>query len=322
MYPLDQQATGSLRLLLVGEERDPTRQVRVLAGDKSSVAAMYKLDCLCRSGIDPPRTCRRNDHENLALEGTGPLQFFDDQIHAFFGIFGTFEPGIDANRIHRRLTGCRLEFLGIESTRDEVAPLEPQGVPGSRRFGATRFHRILRFDDAVASGRVLQTEDRVGRGVDSTDEDAVDQHEEQNSDDQDADTIGDRPRPVEPPHQLSGNQFHQIVEDPPDRDEQTTHEQAQSEGSDVARGGRTFGVGQRRDFALPPGRVDQHDDRRDDGCDRNEDLDRGWHRLGQGPPPSTAEQVSLDSPTDRGTDAVTDGRVDAADQTLEQPISR
>ena len=131
MYPLDQQASGSLRLLLVGEERDPTRQVRVLAGDKSSVAVMHKFDCLCRSGIDPPRTRRRNDHEDLALEGAGSLQLLDDQVHTLFGIFGAFKSGIYANRIHRRLTGCRFEFLRVESARDEVSSLEPQCVPGS-----------------------------------------------------------------------------------------------------------------------------------------------------------------------------------------------
>ena len=99
-------------------------------------------------------------------------------------------------------------------------------------------------------------------------------------------------------------------------------EHGDDQGAQVADGGRALHAHHRRHLALPGRRRDQHQQTRRRGERDGGGLAPVQHPLRRRPPTPASQHEAAHHLSGEHADPVADGRVEPADQTLEQPVAR
>ena len=250
--------TGVRRRLPVRQERNPARQIRILQRHNRGVAVVHRLDRTCRDRIDPAGARGRHDHQQLAVERGGALQFGQDHVHPrVFGV-GRRQPGVDPDRF---LGGASVEFgqlVGVRSGGHEVAALIAEGVPRRERAWAAGSFGLCRLLDPRPDAGILRSEHRARAADEAADQHAVDERDDQHDDDRSADE--QRDLVVHPPSsdQVASQRLDHVEQHPRHADQRTADDHRDQQCAQVTESRRAFDAHHVRHLPLPGRGGDDH----------------------------------------------------------------
>ena len=177
LHRSDHLATGVGRLVGVDEERDPTRQERVLERDERGVAVVHVLEGICGLGVDPAGARRREDRDDIARPRVGAVELRDREVDSLRERVGRVETDVHADRLlGRRPLNSEISFrVGPEPMKSR--PFVRRACPTARASRAAAAFGLGRLHDpglgAVVDDRVRGVQ-RVQRGVEQETLDAAD----------------------------------------------------------------------------------------------------------------------------------------------------
>ncbi len=289
MHCVDHHPARGHRLLLVGEERDPARQVRVLRADDRGVAVVHQLQRPARDRIDPSGAGGRSDDQHLTLQGAAAFELADQQRHSGLVGIGRLQTHIDPDRLFGRPPVDPGQLGRAGSGSDEVAALISQRVPCHEGLWAAGALGALRLDHAFPRCSVLRLKHLVGTGQETTQQHTVGQRDHQHHND--GGTDEQRHLVVHMPaadeeacHRLDDVQQHPGGSHASGADRNGDHQ-----GAQIAGRTRALDPHQRRHLTLPFGGGNQHQHRGRDTPDHRDRLQRVRHRRGRRPPASTRQ---------------------------------
>src|SRR6185312_16116578 len=138
VHRVEQRAARLAGLGLIHQVGDPGRQVGVLERHDRRVAAREVLERVRQRRVDPAAAGRAHYQQVLALEPARALEVADGQSGPGLGVGGRRQPGVDADRLHGRVTGGLLDVAHRRALAGEIAALPAQRVPRDDRARPAR----------------------------------------------------------------------------------------------------------------------------------------------------------------------------------------
>src|SRR5690606_23890902 len=109
-------------VLWLQQERQGTREVRILNSDARDIPAMQVFNSVDCSRIDPPSAGGRNDHQHGPLEGPYPFYFLQGQPGSCIGGLRGIQADIYPDRVPDFLVEESLQLRNSRAGGNEFAP--------------------------------------------------------------------------------------------------------------------------------------------------------------------------------------------------------
>ena len=140
-HRLEDGAGGVDDGLLVGEQRDPAREVGVLHPRDGGVAVPEVLERVGAPAVEEAHAGGRRDDEHLAVEGAGALELGEHEVGTALHGVGALQAGVDPDRLLGAGAVDRLELRDGRAAAHEGRARSSRGPPRPRATAATRTAR-------------------------------------------------------------------------------------------------------------------------------------------------------------------------------------